>query len=204
VIDGPGAVRAPGLVGRRFSLVPLAPEYHRALYALTVSEQVSFRWRYQGGVPPFEVFERNLHANVLVQFAVVPRDDARTLAGLVAAYHANLQDGHVSLAAVSRGDLGTGTLEGVVLALRYLFVCWPFRKVYLEAPEFNVPQFASAVASGVLVEEGRLRAHRYFDGRYWDYLTFAIYRDAALRWADNHPGLFVDEVPAAGGGGPPC
>jgi len=49
----PGSRRYPSLEGKRYSLVPLAPEHHRALYQLSISEQTSFRWRYRGSLSTF-------------------------------------------------------------------------------------------------------------------------------------------------------
>jgi RimJ/RimL family protein N-acetyltransferase len=102
------------------------------------------------------------------------------LAGLVVAYDANLQDGHAYLGAISDPRFGVGTLEGVVLCLTYLFTMWPLRKIYLDAPEYNVPQFASAIERGIVVEEGRLAKHRFYNGKYWDQCLFAIYREKYL------------------------
>jgi hypothetical protein len=59
--------------------------------------------------------------------------------------------------------------------VNYLFVNWDFRKLYAQAPEFNVPQFGSG-KDRLLVEEGRLCEHVFFDGRYWDDVIFAVYR----------------------------
>jgi hypothetical protein len=109
--------------------------------------------------------------------------------GCVTTYNANLQDGTVYLAVVSDSRVGAGTLEGVVLFLRYLFVLWPFRKVYLEVPEYNLPQFASAVSEGVLKEEGRLREHLHFDGNYLDQYLFAVYRSDASKFDERYGGL---------------
>lgn len=165
------------LIGRHFRLVPVIPPHHRAIYQLSIAEQVSFRWRFHGLIPTFEAFERNLHANVLVQFVVAPRSDLSAVAGLVVAYNANLQDGYVYVAAINDRSFGVGALEGLLLLIDYLFANWPLRKIYLEAPEFNVPQFESAIRRGLLKEESRLLEHRFYQGRFWDFITWAIYRD---------------------------
>jgi hypothetical protein len=184
----------PRLEGHRFSLVPLMPSHYHALYELSVNEIASFRWRYHGGIPPYQVFEQTLYHNVLVQFAIVSRQDPTQLAGLAVAYNASFQDGHTYVAAVSDRRLGVGTLEGIVLLLGYVFAQWPFRKVYIEAPEFNLGQFNSAIESGLLKEEGRLLGDRYYSDQYWDLVTFALYRESAEAFVNSTPGLFREPV----------
>jgi len=58
-------------------------------------------------------------------------------------------------------------------------------------PEFNVGQFQSAIARGLLREEGRLVGHRYMDDRYWDQILYAIYRGEAQRYGADHAHLFA-------------
>jgi RimJ/RimL family protein N-acetyltransferase len=179
------------LLGRRFSLVPLTPEYHRALYVLSVTDQNSFRWRFHGTTPSMETFERSLHTGVLCQFVVVPTGQQQRLMGLVVAYNANLQNGYCFLAAVTHPSAGAGILEAAGLFLRYLIRNWPFRKIYLEVPEYNDRQYQSAVNAGVLKEEGRLKEHQYFLDRYWDLVTYAIYRDELIQFGERFSSLFV-------------
>lgn len=181
--------RPPRLAGRRFSLIPLTPEHHYTVFRLSLAEEVNFRWRYHGAMPTWEAFESGLNANVLVQFAVVSNQDPKSPVGLVTAYNANLQDGTVYLGAVGSRQLGGGVLEGFILMIGYLFDVWPLRKIYMETPEFNVSQFASAVEGGYLHEEGRLASHRYFSGRYWDHLIYAHYRDDYERLCTDIPAL---------------
>lgn len=166
---------APSLDGRWYSLVPLLPEHHRQLYALAVADQIGFRWRFRGAVPPFAVFEQTLHQNVPVQLAIVAKEAPQRLAGLVSAYNMNFQDGTTFAGLVTDKGSGAGAIEAFALFFRYLFRLWPLRKLYMELPEFNLPQFASAVRVGLLREEGRLRNDRYFDGAYWDQLILAMY-----------------------------
>jgi RimJ/RimL family protein N-acetyltransferase len=190
-----GSTRYPSLDGKRYSLVPLGSEHHRALYRLSISEQTSFRWRYRGALPHFDAFVQTINSNVLTQFVVVPNSDPQKLVGLVVAYDANFQDGHVYLAAISDTKHGAAAAESVGLILRYLFLLWPLKKVYLESPDFNVFQFKSAIEIGLFQEEGRLKDHRYYDGRYWDYLVFAIYREEAERFLEENPWMFAFDAP---------
>jgi len=65
--------------------------------------------------------------------------------------------------------------EPARIFLDYLFDVWPFHKLYLELPEFNLPQFASAAGRGLHVE-ARMRNHHYHQGRRWDQIILAAYR----------------------------
>jgi len=176
--DPPTSPQAPSLQGKRFSLAPLMPEHHAPLYRLVTSEHANFRWRYRGEIPPIESFERTLHSNVLVQFAIVAQQDRRRFAGLVVAYNYVPRDTTCYLAVVTDPACGGGTLEATGLFVRYLFACWPLRKIYIEAADFNIRQYASGLRSGLLVSEGLLKEHHYFDDRYWDLQILAIYREA--------------------------
>jgi RimJ/RimL family protein N-acetyltransferase len=184
-------VQAPPLRGRRFSLMPLVPEYHHQIYQLNIREQLSFRWRFHGSIPPFDAFERMLYQGVFAQFVVVISQEPRSVVGHVVAYNANLRDGSCHIGVVGDSHAGAGILEAVALFFGYLFVHWPFRKLYMETPEFNASQFGSAVRSGLLREEGRLKDQQFFDGAYWDEVIYAIYRDDALVFREKHPNLFA-------------
>ncbi len=189
----PDDTRPDSLHGRRFSLVPLTVEYHRFLYRLSVRDENTFRWRYHGAVPPFDAFERSLYAGVLCQFVISPTGNPEKLAGLVVAYNASLQSDYCFLAIIADRGAGAGIFEGLALFLRYLLDHWPLRKIYLEAPEYNVVQFASLVRAGLLKEEARFKEHQYFAGRYWDLVTYAIYREDLLRFGERFDALFLPD-----------
>jgi RimJ/RimL family protein N-acetyltransferase len=185
------SLRADVLAGRWFTLTPIHPAHHRALYELAFRGQNSFRWRYRGAMPTFSAFEQSLYAGVLCQFVVCPVDEPQRVVGLVVAYNSSPQDDTCYLAAVMDDRVRTGGVEAVALFVRYLFRHWPLRKVYLESVAFNVPQFVSAVRRGLFIEEGRLRHHHYFDGRHWDLFIYALYRDDAEGFA-THLGVPFD------------
>lgn len=195
MIDGaevtPGVETERGLLtGRWYGLVPIVPMFYPAIIALSQRGENRFRWRYRGTAPAPELLDQSINAGVLAQFAIVPQDTPSILSGLVMAYNASPQDEYCYLAAVTDPTEGAGAVEGTLLFVRHLLRHWPFRKLYLESAEYNVHQYGSAVKSKILIEEGRLRDHIYFDGRYWDQVIFALYREAFREYEDTHPLLF--------------
>jgi hypothetical protein len=144
------------------------------------------------------VFERSLYSGVLSQFIIVPTDEPRRLLGLVVAYNASLQSDYCYIAAVSDNAAGVGILEAMALFLRYLLRHWPFRKLYLEVPEYNLDQYISAVSIGLLKEEGRLKGHQYYLNRYWDLITYAMYNEDLIRFGERFESLFNPESAVTG------
>lgn len=165
------------LAGRRVVLRQISVRDYEALRMLEGSGQLGPRWRLRGETPSPEVHSSGLWAGVLAQFLVVGRDQDSPV-GVVCAYNTDQTQGYVFLAAAAFEPESTGLpfLEGLILFIEYLFVVWPFRKIYIESAGFNTSQFASA-ATTLFVVEGELRQHEYFDGRYWDKVIWALYRD---------------------------
>lgn len=126
-------------------------------------------------------FPAYLGQGVLVQFVAERRERPQPL-GLVTAYNADFQNRHVFIAAVTdpRVQRAGWPLEAVLLLLDHVFACFDFRKAYFEVPAFNLGSFSSAVGR-TLEEEGRLREHEYFDGRWWDRVYLSIDRWERVR-----------------------
>jgi hypothetical protein len=175
------------LRGRRVELVAPGPGLLEAMYALAVSEEVGFRWRFHGRVVGPEEFSATLWNDVLTQLVAVRTSDGAPVAWL-AAYSPNLRDGHARLAVAAWPDFHgrVSCWEAVFLFVRYLFANWAFRKLYAEVREFNLDQFGSG-AGRLFDVEGVLKAHAFHDGRYWDQYVLAVPRrrfdDACARYA---------------------
>ena len=88
------------------------------------------------------------------------------------------QDGDIALGYTESSNslFPSLPLEAFMLFLDYLFTVFGFRKLYGEVLEFNLTSFRSIIGK-IAHEEGRLRDHEYFDGRYWDLVFLAIYRE---------------------------
>jgi RimJ/RimL family protein N-acetyltransferase len=176
---GPRAVILEGEFAR---LRPLAQNDYAYLYDLSLSAENNARWRYRGATPSPERFVSDLWSGVLAQF-LVETPEPRKRAGLVVAYNADLANGTVYLGVLidNAHHRKVWPLEGVMLFVDYLFQNWTFRKVYAETTEFSAAHFSSG-AKTLFEEEGRLREHQYFQGRYWDYIYYSLTRK---RWEEN-------------------
>ena len=182
--------------GHWATLRPIRPVDYDAIRVAELSDDLGVRWRHRGATPSPEAFAHSLWAGVLVQYLVVANDDHRLL-GVVSAYDVDLRSGTASLgfARFGGGDRSPGLVEGVILLADHLFSHWPLRKLYGETLEFNLPNLGG-VLGPLLVEEGRLRAHAFAGGRYWDLVYLALYRET---W-DEHRGRLL---PADGPPRPP-
>lgn len=185
-----GSVTAQSYATQRVQLRPLLPSDMPAFYAAGTDPDRGYRWVFRGATPSLQVFAERLTRASLAQFAV-ERTDSRVLVGLVDAYDASLADGHakLSILSVRPSGLGKGTygeiLEGTLLFIDYLFATFDLHKLYAEIPGFNWPQFSS-LADELFVVEGVLRAHDYHQGKHWDRVFIALYRE---RWSE-----FSDEL----------
>jgi hypothetical protein len=178
----PEAEATPSLTGRTVLLRPLTPGDYNFMHLAETSSELGPRWRFRGSTPSPERWVHETWSQCLAAFLVVTRRDEVPV-GYVAVHQANFQDGHAHLSAtklVKDGPVPALSL-GLVLFLRYVFSCWNFRKLYMDVPEYNFEQFASGL-DGVFVMEGRLRDDLYAQGRFWDQIILAIYKD---RWLDG-------------------
>jgi hypothetical protein len=167
----------PPLEGVAVSLRPLRPEDYAPIQALEVAGDLAVRWRFRGSTPSPEEWHQRTWSGVLAQFVVVARSSGRPN-GLVTCYQPNFQDGYANLAAVRFGGaVRTPVLMlGLALFVDYVFSIWDFHKLYMEAPDFNVAQFASGLGT-YFEEEGRLRRHLYIGHARHDQLILALHRD---------------------------
>lgn len=163
--------------------MPVTPDDHRFLYWLANAGDNSVRWRHRMQLPPFELFVHNLHSDVLAQFVVLSRASGDRV-GHVASYSADLRSGTVYLGCVMHPDhLGEGIGRDAIDAFStYLFLTWPFRKIYAEVPDFTFQFFSEnghdlgGRESNAWTHEATLRDHLYCAGRYWDVHTVSLDR----------------------------
>jgi hypothetical protein len=172
---------AASLDGRAVVLRPVTQADYEGLRAAELSEALAFRWRLRGHHPSPEQYHISVWSGVLAQFLVVRRND-QVPVGVVTAYQADMVNGHVYLgvARFRPNDNSLSVVSGAVLFVEYLFKGWPFRKLYMEVPDYNLSQIDGML--GKLIEhEGTLRNHLFLDNIFWDVHILSISREAWTR-----------------------
>jgi hypothetical protein len=161
-------------------------------------EFLAFRWRLHGAHPnPFDA--EQIWVGALALFVVERASDASVM-GILSAYQADQRNGHCRVAAARLEpgkSMDTGFMSAVAIFFDYLFGGWPFRKLYLETPEFNVPQFASVIDRGLMSVEARLREFVFLSGRYWDMLFLSVSRETWNLFRSSRPGQHLLGFPGA-------
>ncbi len=175
--------------GRFIRLRPVTEHDRAFLFRMLSDGDIGARWRLRGAVPRPQAFDQLLWDGVLTQL-IVEGSSGGPQRGLVTAYAANLSTGtaHVAVALAPQSTQRGYGPEATAIFARYLFATWTLRKLYFETPEFNCSQFASAIGRYLHIE-ARLKGHEYFNGRYWDSLILAMYRDDLDRFYADHPRL---------------
>lgn len=189
------SLNGPSMRSRRVCLRTIGEADRTFLYELLSSPQAGGRVRFGGGTPSPEKVASALWESVLAQFIIESRRSGDPL-GLVAITSPNFRDSVAYVSAVGVPAVqGTGLIaEGVLLGFHYAFSAWPFRKIYMEATEESLEAFRTGL--GILFsEEGRLREHTFWNGRYLDVCILAVYRETWARHAPEILGRLHGEGP---------
>ena len=160
------------------------------LYELMTSPEAGGRVRFGGGTPSPEKVASSLWESVLAQFVIEGMPSEEPL-GLLAITSPNFRDGFAYISALGIPEAqGTGLIaEGVLIGFHYAFSTWPFRKIYMETGEDSYDSFRSGLGQ-FFVEEGRLRQHVFWNGRWCDVFILAVYRETWTRLAPAMMGRF--------------
>ncbi len=147
-------------------------------YRLATTKSSLLRWRFHGAPPAREQFLQIVMSGIHSQFVAdlpssKPSHDCRI--GVFTSYSYDPLSRTVYMGAITNEKKNGLGIVASALFIDYLFDTWPLRKVYLELPEFNLVKFKNGLGK-YFFEEGRLKDHFYAYGKYWDYLTFAIYK----------------------------
>jgi RimJ/RimL family protein N-acetyltransferase len=164
------------------------------IYQLMISDRSGGRVRFGGATPSPEQVSASLWESVLAQFVIEGVASGRPL-GLTAITTPNFRDGFAYFSVLGSDEAqGHGmVVEGAFLTLQYVFATWPFRKIYMEATEESFQAFYSGL-DRFFIEEGCLKQHTFWNGRYMDMAIFAIYRDD---WNRYSPKLRERLIPQA-------
>jgi RimJ/RimL family protein N-acetyltransferase len=162
---------------RRVRLRPLIEADRSFVYELMVSPEAGGRVRFAGATPSPEKVAASLWDSVLAQFIIESVSQQKPL-GLVAVTSPNFRDGFAYISALGAGAVqGSGLIaQGVMLAFHYAFLTWPLRKIYMESTDESYRAFASGQGR-LFTEEGRLRQHVFWNGRFMDLRILAVYRE---------------------------
>jgi RimJ/RimL family protein N-acetyltransferase len=185
----------PPMGTHRIRLRSLAERDRAFLYDLMTSPAAGGRVRFGGATLSPDKMLSSLWESVLAQFIIAAADSGAPL-GLVATTSPNFRDGFAYLSALGAPEVqGRGVVaEGALLGLNYAFLTWPFRKIYMEATEDSYRAFRHGL--GVFFsEEGRLRDHTFWNGRYVDMVILAVYRET---WSRLAPDILEHMLPRAG------
>jgi hypothetical protein len=175
-----GLAPVPSLGNGHVRLRALGPHDLDWLRAAETDEFLAFRWRLRGGHPSPNDYVEQIWGSALAVFVVEQASDGRPI-GIVSAYQPDHRNGHCRAAAARLypdGSMDTSFMAGISLFFEYLFAGWPFRKLYLETPEYNLGQFSSAVDRGILRIEARLEEFVFLADRYWDMLFLSVSRES--------------------------
>jgi len=175
----------PPLRTQRVRLHTITDRDSTFLYDLMTSPDAGGRVRFGGATPSPENIAASLWESVLAQF-IVEGTAGHDRLGLVSITSPNFRDGYTYLSAVAAPEVqGSGLLaEAVLLGFNYAFTTWPFRKIYMETSETSYAFIKSGLGR-FFSEEGRLREHSFWNGRYTDLLILAVYR---ATWVE-HAGM---------------
>jgi RimJ/RimL family protein N-acetyltransferase len=170
---------------QRVRLRPINERDRAFLYELMTAPEAGGRVRFAGATPSPEKVAASLWDSVLAQFVIEGVSEGQPF-GLVAITSANFRDGFAYVSALGLpAAQGPGLLiEAVLLAFNYAFLTWPFRKIYMESTEDSFQFFRSGLGR-FFQEEGRLREHSFWNGRYIDVLILAVYREVWERESET-------------------
>lgn len=170
----------PVLKGKRIVLRPITPEDYPTLYRWEMDVETLYLWRPQAAVLRYEDFVQSMRTGgngVHVQMLVTERETSQPI-GTVYSFDVSLVNGYASFCIYldpSHTGRGLG-VEAGYLFVNYLMTYYPLRKLYTDIYSYNKHSLHVADKIGFVVE-GTLRAHRWFDGQYWDLYKLALYRD---------------------------
>lgn len=152
-------------------------------------------WSQGSTLPSFELYSRQLdallsgHALVMLMIELPSTHEP---IGFVYAYDYNPYDKYVFWTIALHPAymrVGWGA-EASWLFLNYLFTYFDIHKACSEHYAFNQHSMRILIRCGA-VEEGRFRAHRYYQGGYHDVIRVASWRDAFVKTSDRVLKMFT-------------
>ena len=174
---------APSLQKNAIRLRPLNPNDFRMLFEWhSRADELAMWWtdRRRMAFPDFvEDLEHRLRGSIFIFLMIdkLHEGEVETV-GFTYAYQVNLIDRYAYVCTYLRREFtgqGIGPIADLLFA-EYLFATYGFRKLYAEIYGYNEVSLKTAQRHG-FVEEGRLKAHRWFRDRFWDVHILSITRE---------------------------
>ncbi|MHB8318674.1 MAG: GNAT family N-acetyltransferase [Acidimicrobiales bacterium] len=176
------SVAGSSLTSSRITLREVLPSDYMFLYKIAADPVNGYRWRFRNSIPSFEEFVGTMRSpGMLMQLLVVSATSGQPF-GVVICYKADFRNKHAHIAVqghqrvLFRGLM----LEAARLFIDLLFTRYEFNKLYAETYGFSLETFRS-VLKGPFVEEGRMRNHEWYLGKWWDLSIIAVYREDWIR-----------------------
>ena len=176
--NGQGATSAEG---RWVKLRPVERADFRAFFTWRSDLTEALLWTTQGRrVVTFEQFVPDFERWLRDSIIVIAEDRSDNSAvGFARAYNVNLSDGTAFVQAyvVPPYRLRPHVWELAAVFSDYLFGYFPLRKAYAELPAHN--EYAASLYTRLgFKQQACLTEHVWYRDRYWDWLIYALPRDA--------------------------
>lgn len=173
----------PSLQSATIQLRPLNPDDFRLLFQWhSRADELAMWWtdRKMMAFPDFvEDLEHRLRGSIFIFLMIdKPHEGEAETVGFTYAYQVNLIDRYAYVCTYLTREFtrqGIGPIADLLFA-EYLFATYGFRKLYAEIYGYNEVSLKTAQQHG-FVEEGCLKAYRWFGDRYWDFHILAITRE---------------------------
>jgi hypothetical protein len=152
----------------------LRPDDYDELYEFVTVADGGLSDRFHGETPSPQDFVKGLWVGVLVQFVAEWKGEP---IGLLVAHSPNLLDGTCRLALIAYRESHNRAHEAALRQfIDYLLANWEIRRMYVEVSERQRPEFL-ARGGHLFSEEGCLREHEFYEGRYWSRYIYGLRRD---------------------------
>lgn len=172
-------MRLPRLERRGVTLAPLERTHIYRLYQLESDPESLHLWSGRRTILSESEYEESLAERLResVHVFLVITGKAKDPIGFTYSYDVSLLDGFAFVASfLSPSVRGRGIgATASILFLDYLFSYFDFNKIYCEVYEYNAPSIKLLKSSGFELE-GEFREHRFFKGKRYTLLRYAIYR----------------------------
>lgn len=173
------ATLPPAIVGRTVVLRPPSRDDLLTFFAWRADGSQPHLLSQSRRIPTYEEFigEMERHQRQSIMLVVLDKEVNEPI-GFVQAYNLNLEAGWCFATVYMTQDYrqSNRSTEAYICLLDFVFRRFGLRKVYVDVYEFGLDSMKLLMTGG-FVEEGRFREHSWFDGRYWDVVRLAVYRD---------------------------